>query len=75
MGGLLGEGGGGQRVCWPPLKLLGRGALPPSSYAYGKSERVMIITKQAHNVSNGNNVCPVGSTGLIVMSFTPLFTF
>ena len=25
--------GGGQRVCWPPLKLLG-GPGPPSSYAY-----------------------------------------
>ena len=31
MGGLLFGGGGGQRVCWPLLKLL---PPPPSSYAY-----------------------------------------
>ena len=47
-------GGGGQRVCWPPLKLIGGGggALPPCSYVYGKSERVMIITKQVLKVTS-----------------------
>ena len=33
---LGGGGGGGQRVCWAtPLKLLGGGPGPPSTYAYG----------------------------------------
>ena len=27
-------GGGGQRVCWPPLNKWGGGLPPPSSYAY-----------------------------------------
>ena len=38
MGGLLREGGEGQRVRWPPSQIIGRGGgggWPPSSYGYG----------------------------------------
>ena len=34
MGGLLGGGGGAKGMLAPPLKLLGGGLAPPSSYAY-----------------------------------------
>ena len=52
MGGLLGGGGAKGILAPSQINWGGGGALPPCSYAYGKSERVMIITKQVLKVTS-----------------------